>query len=75
MSEAGYDPRALLRVMKILEEASGGHRQSEFMSTHPNPGNREQMIQTAIEKMYPNGVPRELTNGAEMRKAKAATAE
>ena len=75
MSEAGYDPRALLGVMKILEDASGGKRQSEFMSSHPNPGNRQQVIEAAIEKMYPNGVPRELTNGAELRKSKAATAE
>jgi beta-barrel assembly-enhancing protease len=75
MSEAGYDPRALLGVMKILEEASGGRRQSEFMSSHPNPGNREQVIQSAIDKLYPNGVPRELTNGAELRKTKVASAE
>jgi beta-barrel assembly-enhancing protease len=75
MSEAGFDPRALLGVMKILEEASGGKRQSEFMSSHPNPGNRQQVIEAAIEKLYPNGVPRELTNGAELRRARAATAE
>jgi beta-barrel assembly-enhancing protease len=75
MSEAGFDPRALLGVMKILEEASGGKRQSEFMSSHPNPGNRQQVIEAAIEKLYPNGVPRGLTNGAELRRARAATAE
>jgi predicted Zn-dependent protease len=75
MSEAGYDPRALLGVMKILEEASGGKRQTEFMSSHPNPGNRQQVIEAAIEKLYPNGVPRELSNGADLRRAKAATAE
>lgn len=75
MSEAGYDPRALLGVMKILEESSGGRRQSEFMSSHPNPGNREQVISAAIEKLYPNGVPRDLTNGTELRKTKAASAE
>jgi beta-barrel assembly-enhancing protease len=74
MSEAGYDPRALLGVMKILEEASGGKRQSEFMSSHPNPGNRQQVIEAAIEKLYPNGVPRDLTNGAELRHTKAAAA-
>jgi predicted Zn-dependent protease len=75
MSEAGYDPRALLGVMKILEQSSGGKRQAEFMSSHPNPGNRQQVIEAAIEKMYPNGVPPGLTNGAELRHAKAAAAE
>lgn len=66
MSEAGYDPRSLLAVMKILEGASGGRRQSEFMSTHPNPGNRQQAIQQAIQKQFPNGVPSNLTEGARL---------
>ena len=42
MSEAGYDPRAMLRVMQILEESSSGGRPPEFFSTHPNPENRLQ---------------------------------
>ena len=57
MSDAGYDPRALMGVMKILAEASGGSRQSEFMSTHPNPENRVQKIKDAISTTYPGGVP------------------
>ena len=49
--EAGsYDPQALIGVMDILEEASGGSRQPEFASTHPSPTNRRQQIQAAIEK-------------------------
>ncbi len=50
MIQAGYDPEALISVMKILEEASGGQRQPEFLSTHPNPENRVQRIRDAIEK-------------------------
>lgn len=50
MAEAGYDPEALVDVMKILEEASGGQRQPEFMSTHPSPENRIQKIREAIAK-------------------------
>lgn len=57
MTDAGYDPRSLIEVMKILEEASGGARQPEFMSTHPNPGNRIAQIEAAIEEYYPNGLP------------------
>jgi len=57
MAEAGYDPRAMLRVMQILEESSKGGRQPDFMSTHPNPGNRQTMIKAEIEKLYPQGVP------------------
>lgn len=51
MYEAGYDPRALLDVMRILEAASqGGQRQPEFFSTHPSPENRIGKINEAIEK-------------------------
>lgn len=57
MVETGYDPRALIRVMEILAEASGGQQQPEFTSTHPNPDNRIQEIQAAIDEYYPNGVP------------------
>jgi predicted Zn-dependent protease len=57
MADAGYDPRALIEVMKILEEASGGSRQPEFFSTHPNPENRIEQIQEHIQKLFPGGVP------------------
>lgn len=56
--KAGYDPRAMIRVMEILEQASGGGaRGPEFMQTHPNPGNRIAEIQKAIEEEYPGGLP------------------
>ena len=61
MSESGYDPRALIGVMKILEEATGGARQPEFFSTHPNPENRIERIQEAIQKQFPEGVSVGLT--------------
>lgn len=57
MAEAGYDPRSLIGVMEILEEASGGSSQPEFASTHPNPGNRIARINEVIEREFPNGVP------------------
>ena len=63
MAQSGYDPRAMIRVMEILAEASGGSRQPEFMSSHPDPGNRVQLIEAEIAKLYPNGVPPELTLG------------
>lgn len=50
MSQAGYNPEALIEVMKILEAASGGQRQPEFLSTHPSPENRIQKIRDAIAK-------------------------
>jgi predicted Zn-dependent protease len=58
--EAGYDPRSMIALMKILEESAQGNRPPEFFSTHPNPENRIQRIEEAIRERYPNGVPEEL---------------
>ncbi|HMQ51996.1 MAG TPA: M48 family metallopeptidase [Anaerolineae bacterium] len=60
MSQAGYDPRAMINVMQILAEAGGGS-QPEFFSTHPNPENRIQRIEEAIQAEFPDGVPEGLT--------------
>lgn len=57
MAGAGYDPRAMVGVMKILEKASGGSGQPDFLSTHPNPGNRIEHIEAELKRMYPGGVP------------------
>lgn len=56
MSEAGYDPNALIGVMQILAEASGPSGQPEFFSTHPNPDNRIAEIRAAIQAQFPSGV-------------------
>lgn len=53
MNEAGHDPRAMIGVMQTLESASGGGRQPEFASTHPNPGNRIARIKEQLAKMPP----------------------
>ena len=50
MIEAGYDPTQMKGVMRILKEASSGNSQPEFMSTHPDPGNRMEEIDKSIEK-------------------------
>ena len=56
-AEAGYDPRAMIRVMEVLAKASGGgSRQPEFFSTHPAPENRSARIQAEISKRFPGGV-------------------
>jgi predicted Zn-dependent protease len=44
MTEAGYDPRAMIDVMQILKSL-GGDSEPEFLQTHPDPGNRIQAIQ------------------------------
>ena len=48
--ESGYDPEALIRVMEVLKKVSAGSHQPEIMSTHPDPGNREEHIRAEIDK-------------------------
>jgi predicted Zn-dependent protease len=49
MQDSGYDPAQMIQVMEVLQEASPGGGAPEFLSTHPDPGNRIQRIQEAIQ--------------------------
>jgi predicted Zn-dependent protease len=49
MIDAGYNPEGMIEVMRVLEAASGGQSQPEFFSTHPNPANRINEIEGAIQ--------------------------
>jgi len=48
MKRAGYDPNAMIRVMEVLQQASRGGSSPEFLSTHPDPGNRIERIKKII---------------------------
>ncbi len=48
--ESGYDPEGLIGVMKVLDKASGGGNQPEFLSTHPSPTRRIDRIAAIIEE-------------------------
>jgi predicted Zn-dependent protease len=63
MSEAGYDPSAMLDVMKILKKASGDRQPPEFLATHPLPDTRLDEIRAELKEMYPNGIPSTLSKG------------
>jgi predicted Zn-dependent protease len=68
MTEAGYDPSAMVEVMQILEQVTPSTgRQPEFLVTHPYPEHRIQNIQGWINQHYPNGVPSDLTKGLPVR--------
>jgi predicted Zn-dependent protease len=57
-ADAGYDPRAMLGVMRILDEASGGGGgPPEMLSTHPKPANRAAYVEMVLAETFPNGVP------------------
>jgi len=49
-AQAGYDPVEMARFFEKLE-ASGGQRGPQFLSDHPNPGNRMKAIQDMIKQM------------------------
>jgi beta-barrel assembly-enhancing protease len=51
MINSKYNPNGLIKVMEVLKAAMGGQRQPEFMSTHPDPGNRVEHIKSVIQAM------------------------
>lgn len=51
--DAEYKPEAMIDVMTILKEASGGSTRPEFMSTHPSPDNRIEKIKEYIKEYSP----------------------
>jgi len=63
MAEAGYDPSAMLDVMKVLKKASGDRHPPEFLATHPLPDTRLDEIRAELKELYPNGIPSNRTKG------------
>jgi len=51
MARAGYDPRALARMFETIEKASKGGSGPQWMSSHPNPGNRTAYITKEAEQL------------------------
>ena len=51
MAKAGYDPRALGRMFATIEKESGGASGPQWMSSHPNPGNRTVYINKEAEAL------------------------
>jgi Zn-dependent protease with chaperone function len=51
----GYDPRAMAQFFEKLEAESKGKNPPQFLSDHPNPGNRVERVDEEIEKL--GGVP------------------
>jgi hypothetical protein len=44
MARAGYDPRQMANMFRTIEKESGGRGGPEWLSSHPNPGNRYEAI-------------------------------
>ena len=50
MARTGYDPREMASMFRTIEQ-EGGNRAPEFLSNHPNPGNRAQYITREAEML------------------------
>ena len=55
MARAGYDPRALARMFETIASESRGGENPEWMSSHPNPGNRTQYITQEAQMLTVSG--------------------
>jgi hypothetical protein len=56
--DAGYDPRAMAQFFEKLQAETAGKNPPQFLSDHPNPGNRVERVNQEIDKLGgppPNG--------------------
>jgi beta-barrel assembly-enhancing protease len=49
--DVGYDPRAMSQFFEKLEAESKGKNPPQFLSDHPNPGNRVERVDEEIDKL------------------------
>lgn len=64
VTEAGFDPRAMIKVMEVLKAASRGGGGLDIFQTHPNPDLRISQIQEYLSK-HPS--PPNLTMGPSLK--------
>ncbi|WP_422926357.1 M48 family metalloprotease [Singulisphaera sp. PoT] len=73
MAQAGFNPSAMLEVMKILKEAAKGSHQPEILATHPLPETRLEEIKAILDRTYPNGIPGNLEFGRPIEQGQAGS--
>lgn len=67
--KARYNPQAMADFFQKLEEESGGNNPPQFLSDHPNPGNRQAAVQKEIQN-WPSAQWRD--NSASFQQARTA---
>ncbi len=55
MARAGYDPRSMASMFETIEKQGGGSGGPEWMSSHPNPGNRASYITKEAQALRVEG--------------------
>ena len=63
----GYEPKAMLGLMEVLE-TTGGRAPPEFLSSHPAPANRKQYVAEEIEERFPRRISFGRTDEEEFRR-------
>jgi hypothetical protein len=61
MASAGYDPRDLANMFRTIEQQSGGGRAPQWLSSHPDPGNRYQNINREAGQLQVSPRPIKIT--------------
>jgi beta-barrel assembly-enhancing protease len=70
LARSGYDPRDLANMFRTIQQESGGGRGPEWLSTHPDPGNRFENINREASLLEVSRNPLKLTRGFERTQAK-----
>ena len=65
MAKAGYDPRDLANVFQTIAQQERGGRAPEWLSSHPDPGNRYQNINRQAQYLRVSPNPIKLTRDFE----------
>lgn len=72
MANAGYDPRDLANMFRTIEQQGGGGG-PEWLSSHPNPGNRFEAINREAQYLRVSANPIKITRDFERTQAKFRT--
>jgi Zn-dependent protease with chaperone function len=63
MANAGYDPRDLANMFQTIAQQNEGGRTPEWISTHPDPGNRYNAINKEASMLRVSSNPIKITQG------------
>jgi Zn-dependent protease with chaperone function len=70
MADAGYDPRDLANIFQTIQQQSGGRGGPQWLSDHPDPGNRYNAINREAQYLNVSKNPIKLTGDFERIKAR-----
>jgi beta-barrel assembly-enhancing protease len=72
MADSGYDPRDMAAFFQTIQRQDGGGRAPEFLSDHPDPGNRIASINEELRRLNVKQNPVRDTNEFKQTRARLA---